>query len=57
MKFTEKKVISDINILANDHFVAVPYDCTNLTALSQIMFISGKTELSGSDNVNDEGGN
>lgn len=117
MKFTEKKVISDVNILANDHFVAVPYDCTNLTslatdnvvkagtiipandatakgvlltdvnlnenpngtivihgfikqdklpvkpadkavtALSQIMFISGKTELSGSDNSDDEGGN
>ena len=35
MKFTEKTVVSDTNILANDHFVAIPYDCTKLDSLAE----------------------
>lgn len=34
MKFTAKSVAQGKNILANDHFVAIPYDCTELTALA-----------------------
>ena len=32
MKFTEKSAGSQAVILANDHYVAVPYDCSNITA-------------------------
>lgn len=32
MKFTSKSVSSGVNILANDHYVAIPYDCSTLTA-------------------------
>lgn len=34
MKFTSKTVSQGKNILANDHYVAIPYDCTALTALA-----------------------
>ncbi len=34
MKFKEKSIPQGENILANDHYVAVPYDCTELTALA-----------------------
>ena len=34
MKFTSKSVLQGKNILANDHYVAIPYDCTALTALA-----------------------
>lgn len=34
MKFTSKSVLQGKNILANDHYVAVPYDCTELTSLA-----------------------
>lgn len=34
MKFTQKSVIASKEILANDHFVAVSYDCTALSALA-----------------------
>ena len=34
MKFTTKSVATHKNILANDHYVAMPYDCTALTALA-----------------------
>lgn len=34
MKFTYKNVVQGVNILANDHYVAIPYDCTALTALA-----------------------
>jgi len=34
MKFTEKKVVQGVNILANDHYVAIPYDCSALSALA-----------------------
>ena len=34
MKFTEKKFAQGVNILANDHYVAIPYDCSELAALA-----------------------
>ena len=34
MKFTSKSIAQGKNILANDHFVAIPYDCTALSALA-----------------------
>lgn len=34
MKFTTKSVAQGVNILANDHYVAIPYDCSTLTALA-----------------------
>lgn len=34
MKFTHKSIAQGKNILANDHYVAIPYDCTELTALA-----------------------
>lgn len=49
MKFTEKKVVSEVNILANDHYVAVPYDCTNLTALATDNVIKAGTIIPAND--------
>ena len=34
MKFTHKTIAQGKNILANDHYVAIPYDCTALSALA-----------------------
>ena len=34
MKFTQKTVPQGKNILANDHYVAIPYDCSALTTLA-----------------------
>lgn len=35
MKFKTEKIGIEANILANDHFAAVPYDCTELGALAK----------------------
>lgn len=32
MKFKTENVTQAAEVLANDHFVAVPYDCTSITA-------------------------
>jgi hypothetical protein len=34
MKFTTKEFPQGKNILANDHYVAIPYDCSALTSLA-----------------------
>lgn len=34
MKFTSRSVTTGKNILANDHYVAIPYDCSALSALA-----------------------
>lgn len=34
MKFTERNIPQGKNILANDHYVAIPYDCTALSTLA-----------------------
>lgn len=37
MKFTETEVSQDKLILANDHYVAVPYDCSAVSASNGII--------------------
>lgn len=49
MKFTNKTVASGVNILANDHFVAIPYDCTALTALATENIIPAGTIIPAND--------
>lgn len=34
MRFTQKTVPQGKMILANDHYVAIPYDCSSLTSLA-----------------------
>lgn len=34
MKFKIDSTVTSKNILANDHYVAIPYDCSALTALA-----------------------
>lgn len=34
MKYSRQNIGQDKNILANDHFVAISYDCTNLSSLA-----------------------
>ncbi len=37
MKFTEKTVSSENVVLANDHFVAVPFDCSAIAATDGVI--------------------
>lgn len=37
MKFTEKTVTQGVEILANDHYVAIGYDCSALEATNGII--------------------
>lgn len=37
MKFTTKDVTQGVNILANDHYVAIPYDCSKITATNGVI--------------------
>ena len=37
MKFTTKSVAQGVNILANDHYVAIPYDCSAIEATDGII--------------------
>lgn len=34
MKFKTESFAQGVNILANDHYVAIPYDCSDLSALA-----------------------
>lgn len=43
MKSTSKNVVQGKNILANDHYVAINYDCTELTSLATNGVISEGT--------------
>ena len=49
MKFTKTPVTSGVNILANDHFVGIPYDCKNLTALATDNLIPAGTIIPAND--------
>lgn len=49
MKFTRKTITSGVNILANDHYVAIPYDCTALTALATDGVIPAGTIIPAND--------
>lgn len=35
MKFTQKSIPQGKMILKNDHYIAIPYDCTGLAALAK----------------------
>lgn len=37
MKFTTKSVLQGKNILANDHFVAIPFDCSAIEGTDGIV--------------------
>ena len=49
MKFTEKSFAQGKLILANDHYVAVPYDCSALTALAKDGVIKEGTLIPAND--------
>lgn len=49
MKFTEKGVGQDKNILANDHYVAIPYDCSELSSLATSGVIPAGTIIPSND--------
>lgn len=49
MKFTSKTITSGVNILANDHYVAIPYDCTALSALATNGVIPAGTLIPAND--------
>lgn len=48
MKFTTKDVTQGVTILANDHYVAIPYDCSKLTATDGV--IKAGTIIPSNDN-------
>ena len=37
MKFTSKSVAGSVNILANDHYVAIPYDCSAIEGTNGVV--------------------
>lgn len=41
MKFTTNKATGTKEILANDHYVAIPYDCTAVTANAEGIIPAG----------------
>ena len=49
MKFTNKTIVSGVEILANDHYVAIPYDCTALAALATNGVIPAGTLIPAND--------
>lgn len=49
MKFTTKSFAQGKLILANDHYVAIPYDCTGLTALAKDGVIPAGTIIPAND--------
>ena len=49
MKYTTKTVNASVEFLANDHFVAMNYDCTNLTALATDGIIKAGTLIPAND--------
>lgn len=51
MKFTEKSVPQGKNILANDHYVAIPYDCSTLSALATNGIITEGTIIPSNDDA------
>lgn len=49
MKFTTKTIVSGKEILANDHYVAIPYNCAALTALATDNVIPAGTLIPAND--------
>lgn len=51
MKFTNTTVAADVGILHNDHYVAIPYDCTSLTSLATNGVIKAGTFIPANDST------
>ncbi len=49
MRFKTEKTTAGINILANDHYAAIPYDCSELTALAKDGVIPAGTIIPAND--------
>lgn len=49
MRFTEKSIPQGKLILANDHYVAIPYDCSELSALADGGVIPAGTFIPAND--------
>ena len=49
MKFAAKNVAQGVNILANDHYVAIPYNCSALSALATDGVIKEGTVIPAND--------
>jgi hypothetical protein len=49
MKFTRQTATTGRMILANDHFAAIPYDCTALTELAEDGIIPAGTVIPSND--------
>lgn len=49
MKYTSKSITTEKIVLANDHYVAVPYDCTQLKNLATDGVISAGTIIPSND--------
>lgn len=49
MKYSTKTITSGVNILANDHYVAIPYDCKSLTSLATDGIIKAGTIIPSND--------
>lgn len=49
MKFTEKSIPQGKLILANDHFVAIPYNCSSLSTLATDGVIKAGTLIPAND--------
>ena len=49
MKFTQKTVVASKEILANDHYVAIEYDCSALSSLATDGIISAGTLIPSND--------
>lgn len=49
MKFSTKSIAQGKTILANDHYVAIPYDCTALSSLAKDGVIEAGTIVPAND--------
>lgn len=49
MKCRERKAVSPVEILANDHFTAIPYDCSELTGLASDGVVKAGTIVPSND--------
>lgn len=49
MKYSTKTVTTAVNILANDHYVAIPYNCGELSALATDGVIKAGTIIPAND--------
>lgn len=49
MKYNETKFVNTKEILANDHYVAIPYNCSSLTSLATDGVIKAGTMIPAND--------